>query len=121
MISEATSLAYFFLTYLYKKNQMLDINRYLLISNGGITPPFIKIPEFPDDKYEIFRGTSDTMIDALSDKHYGSSLLSWVIMYANPQYMNEADPEIGDYIRIPYPLDAAVEAYEKGINDLRRL
>jgi rRNA maturation protein Nop10 len=102
---------------------MLNINRYRQLATKGepITPPFIPIPLSPEDKYEEFRGTTATMIDALSEKWYDSSAFSWVIMYANPQYMNEADPEVGDIIRIPYPLETAIEAYENGLNDINNL
>jgi hypothetical protein len=99
---------------------MLNINRYKLFStkDEAITPPFVSIPLSPEDKYEVFRGTSNTMIDAMSEKWYDSSAFSWLIMYANPQYMNECDIEIGDTIRIPFPLEAAIDAYEKAINDI---
>jgi anaerobic selenocysteine-containing dehydrogenase len=91
---------------------MKVFDRYSLLKDelSKVTPPFVKIPMFATDRVERWMG-SRTMMDALSEKYYHSSEYGFLILLANPQYLNELDIEEGDMVRVPFPLELALEAY----------
>ena len=77
--------------------------------------PFIKIPISDGD---IFIGyTSRTRLDIVSNTYYGSPYYGWLIMQANPEYggleFNIPDTTV---IRIPYPLNDAIQRYNNEIS-----
>ena len=79
--------------------------------------PFIKIKESGTDIYILF--DKRTMrLDSLSYKYYGDSNFAWLILNANPDLpMYEYLIENGSPLRIPYPLDSAIQRYEKSIEN----
>lgn len=84
--------------------------------NGGFKQsPFIKIPERNSDKY-VEWNTTRSRFDLLSYKYYGSAEYGFLITYANSEYLSEWEINDGTVIRIPYPLQSAIEDYESIIN-----
>ncbi len=85
------------------------------------TLPIIDILEQNTDKFESYI-VGVTRFDKLAFKYYGDATLGWLINYANPKYQMEFDFQDNDIIRIPFPLDSALEYYfiqtEKEINVL---
>lgn len=51
-------------------------------------------------------------LDNISEKYYGDKLLSEIIMWANPQYLNEFDIPFGAKIRIPLPLSRVTSKWQ---------
>lgn len=78
--------------------------------------PFIKIEENSSDIKIVFDKTTMRM-DTLSYKYYGDANYGWLIMQSNPQYgsMEFLIPD-GVTLRIPYPLNTALNRYETAIN-----
>lgn len=78
--------------------------------------PFIKIEENSSDIKIVFDKTTMRM-DTLSYKYYGDANYGWLIMQSNPQYgsMEFLIPD-GVALRIPYPLNTALNRYETAIN-----
>lgn len=91
----------------YKQFRVGDTVKYPL--------PFFKISETGSDMYIIF--DKRTMrLDSLSYKYYGDPNFAWLILNANPGLpMFEYLIENGSSLRIPYPLDSAIQRYEKSI------
>jgi len=89
-----------------------DRYKYLKEPDGGLEPmPFVRISESESDKYEFWKlGLSK--LPNLSKKYYGSPFYDFLILYANPQYLNEFDIPDGATIRIPFPLSRAKAEYE---------
>ena len=99
-------------------------NRYeLLIKGDGTTEsmPFIKISEAPSDKYEYWNEGLSRM-DRLSLKYYGNPFYDFLILYANPQHLNEFDIPDNSLIRIPFPLNRVKLEFEQKLeNYMKRL
>lgn len=96
---------------------MAYYDRYLNLRNSDNTVnsvPFIKIPELNTDKYELYR-EGITRFDKLSSKYYGNSTYGWLISLANPSKRLEFDFEGNDIIRIPFPLENALQNYDEQI------
>lgn len=92
----------------------LDYNRYSILKNGDGTTdsmPFVKLPVNPSDKYEYWN-SEFSRLDKLSQKYYGNPFYDFLILYANPDYVNEFDISEGSLIRIPFPLTKAKGDYE---------
>lgn len=83
--------------------------------------PFAEIPVKSTDRYEIYR-KGNTRLDLVSYDYYGSSDFAWLILQANPQYgsMEFSIPD-GVELRIPYPLNVSLDAYQKAIEDYNKL
>ncbi len=93
---------------------VIDYNRYeTLKTNVGTTDmmPFVKIPELTTDKYESWNGYN-MRFDKLAQKYYNNPFYDFLILYANPEYLSEFDIPDDTLIRIPFPLDTALDAYE---------
>jgi hypothetical protein len=89
-------------------------DRYSILKNddGTIdTMPFIKISERPSDKYEYWN-VGFSRLDKLANKYYGNSVMDFLILYANPQYLSEFDIPDNTLIRIPFPLADVRKEYE---------
>lgn len=93
-------------------------DRYSSFRSGGYVAkplPFLKIKERSTDIYLTF--DKDKMrMDTLSYKYYGDPNYAWLILNANPtlppyEYLID-DATV---MRIPYPLDSAIERYEDSI------
>src|SRR3712207_76301 len=57
-------------------------------------------PSEDDTFYQIVEGDR---LDLLANKFYGNPQLNWVLLSANPNYLNELEIKIGDVIRVPSP------------------
>lgn len=94
-------------------------DRYKLLRKDGktLTVPFVKITERTTDKFIKFDTTSNRL-DIVSDTYYGTPHFDWLILMANPQFGGlEFNIPSGTQIRIPYPLDGAIEDYETAIRN----
>ena len=91
-----------------------DYNRYTILQNDDGTTdqmPFITLPVNQSDKFE-FWNTEFSRLDKLSQKYYGNPFYDFLILYCNPQYINEFDIDDGALIRIPFPLQKVKADYE---------
>lgn len=91
-----------------------DYSRYSILKNGDGTTdsmPFVRLPVNPSDKYEYWNTTYSRM-DKLSQKYYGNPFYDFLILYANPEYVNEFDIPDEALIRIPFPLSKVKSDYE---------
>lgn len=98
-----------------------DYNRYELLKRDDgevIFPPFVKIPESGSDKYDNWK-IGDSRLDKWSDRYYDNPFYDFLILCANPQYINEFDIPDGAFIRIPFPLDNARRLYEEGLQRIK--
>lgn len=83
--------------------------------------PFIKVPERPTDRY-VFYEVGKTRLDLLSYQFYNDPNYGWLIMQANPQYGSlEFKIENNARLRIPYPLENAIQGYEEEIKKYDKL
>ena len=83
--------------------------------------PFIKIPERPTD-YFVFYEVGKTRLDLLSYQYYNDPNFGWLILQANPNCSSlEFLIEDNERIRIPYPLEAAIQGYEDEIEKYDKL
>lgn len=99
----------------------IDYNRYEIFRNEDDTRdqlPFVSIPENRSDKYVTWNLGRDRL-DKIAAKYYGNVFLDFLILYANPKYIDQYDIEDGDVIRIPFPKDAAITAYEERLTRIR--
>ena len=78
--------------------------------------PFIKIKPSGSDLYITFN-KGKMRFDSLSYKYYGDPNYGWLILQANPG-LGAYEFNINDNttIRIPYPLDDAINRYESAAN-----
>lgn len=83
--------------------------------------PFGEIPKKNTDRYEVYR-RGKTRLDQVSYDYYGNSDYAWLILQANPQYgsLEFAIPD-GVELRIPYPLNVSLDAYQKSIENYNKL
>ena len=92
-------------------------NRYrkLNTDDGVLSPPFVKLDEKNTDdmmQYDI----NKSRLDKISQQYYGAPYYGWLILMANPQYGGlEWNIKDGEFIRIPFPLDATLKEYEQKI------
>lgn len=99
----------------------VDYNRYEIFRNEDDTRdqlPFVAIPQRNSDKFMTWNLGRDRL-DKLASKYYGNVFLDFLILYANPQYIDQYDIEDGDVIRIPFPKDAAIKSYEERLTRIR--
>lgn len=83
--------------------------------------PNIKIQESSTDQIIVFK-RGETRMDILSQKYYGTPYMGFLIRLANPEYAGmEFDIPNGSLIRIPYPLNTAVELYNSAIENYIKL
>ena len=101
----------------------MSYDRYVKFRHNGKIDfvPNIVIPEKSSDYYDrYYRGM--TRLDNLSYKYYGDANYDWLILAANPEYGSlEYLIPTGSLIRIPYPLDATLEIYNKMIDNYKIL
>jgi len=94
-----------------------DYNRYnILKTTTGVlsTMPFVSIPKNASDKYEYWN-IEFSRLDKLSQKYYGNPFYDFLIMYANPSYVNEFDIPDNTLIRIPFPLAKVKGDYDSAL------
>ena len=85
--------------------------------NSSHIMPNVEITPSSTDITVIFK--KDTMrMDTLSYKYYNDANYGWLIMMANPSYgsLEYSIPD-GVVLRIPYPLNTAINRYENVINN----
>ena len=92
------------------------------IVNGAFKRvPFIKIPYSPTDCY-VYYEVGKTRLDLLSYQYYNDPNYGWLILQANPQYSSlEFKLEYNAKIRIPYPLESAIQNYENELKKYEKL
>lgn len=57
-----------------------------------------------EDKNDIiYRFVAGDRLDLLAERFYGDVQLHWIILYANPQYVNELQISEGALLTIPNP------------------
>jgi len=101
----------------------MEYNRYknFVVDGAYLKVPFIKIPENPTDCY-VYYDSSSMRMDLLSYQYYNDPNFGWLILQANPQYGSlEFMIENGSKLRIPYPLDIALQGYETEIKRYNEL
>lgn len=86
--------------------------------NGELkTQPHIFIGELSSDKFIKFKKRFDRM-DILSNRYYNNPYCGFLIMMANPHLGGlEFDIPNGTLIRIPFPLESAIERFNKEKNN----
>jgi hypothetical protein len=100
----------------------IDYDRYSLLklSDGTLEPqPFVSISESPSDKYEDWREGFSRM-DKLANKYYNNPFYDFLILLANPEFLNEFEIPDGTTIRIPFPLARVKSEYEAKIEFFMR-
>ena len=77
----------------------------------------ITIPIASTDKTVVYK-QSLSRLDKMSNMYYLNPYSGWLIMLANPQYggLEFNIPDLAE-IRIPYPLDNAMQRYITEINN----
>jgi hypothetical protein len=92
-------------------------NRYeQLMSNGKVgLMPFVSIPTRSTDIFITYKANF-TRFDDVSYQYYNSPFFNWLILYANPQYGGlEFDIPDGAVIRIPFPLQQALNDFQQNL------
>ena len=101
----------------------LEFDRYSKLRNDGSIDmvPFVEIPKLDTDYYVEYR-RGKTRLDIVSNEYYGSPNYGWLILQANPE-AGSLEFAIKDrtMLRIPFPLDTAIDAYKKGIDNYNKL
>ena len=83
--------------------------------------PFITVPESPTDCFTFYE-IGRTRLDLLSYQYYNNPNYGWLILQANPQYGSlEFKIEDNAKLRIPYPLETAIQGYENEIKKYIKL
>jgi hypothetical protein len=95
----------------------MGFDRYANFRNGNKIDlvPFAEIPKTSGDIYITYRH-GQKRLDQISYDYYGSSDYAWLILQANPEY-GSMEFNIPDKVelRIPYPLNVALDGYNKSI------
>jgi len=97
----------------------MSYNRYksFVVDGAYKKIPFIKIPENKTDVF-VFYEVGRTRLDLLSYQYYDDPNYAWLILQANPQYGSlEYKLDNNSKLRIPYPLESAIQGYE---NELKK-
>lgn len=83
--------------------------------------PFIEIPTSSSDFY-VYYEVGKTRLDLLSYQYYGDPNYGWLILQANP-HAGSLEFLIPDKtrLRIPYPLESAIQLYEGEIKKYNKL
>jgi len=102
---------------------MNTYDRYSKFRGNGTIKivPNIEIPKLSSDYYEVYnRGKS--RLDNISYEYYKDPNYDWLIMMANPEYGSmEFEIPDGSQLRIPYPLDTILQAYNLLVDNYNRL
>lgn len=90
--------------------------------DGQIKPiPGLKIPIEGTDKTVVYT-LGETRLDILSQTYYNDPYHGFLIMLANPQYGGlEFNIKSNDIIRVPFPLNSAIERYLNSIETYKKL
>lgn len=101
----------------------MGFDRYAQFRRGteiGVIP-FGEIVELRTDIYITYI-KGEKRLDQISYDYYGNSDYAWLILQANPKY-GSLEFNIPDNVelRIPYPLNSALERYNKSIETHNKL
>lgn len=106
-----------------KNDDMETISRYeQFISNGKCEyVPSIPIIKQTSDFYIVYDAYRMRM-DTLSYEYYKNPNYGWVILQANLEYgsLEYAIPN-GSMLRIPYPIENALDAYNENIKKYKKI
>lgn len=101
----------------------MSYNRYKSFITDGTYQkvPFIEVPTSNSDFY-VYYEANKSRLDLLSYQYYGDANYGWLILQANPE-VGSLEFRIQDKtrLRIPYPLDAAIQGYENNIKKYNNL
>jgi hypothetical protein len=95
----------------------MSYNRYKSFKSNGTYKkvPFVEVPLSPTDRY-VYYEVGKTRMDLLSYQFYDNPNFGWLILQANPSCGSlEFKIKDGTKLRVPYPLDAAIQGYENNI------
>lgn len=101
----------------------MKYSRYknFIVDGTYLKVPFIRIPEGPSDCYTYYE-VGKTRLDLLSNQYYGDPNFGWLILQANPEYVSlEFLLDTNIKLRIPYPLEIALQNYEEEIKKYDKL
>lgn len=101
----------------------MSYNRYnrFLINGKYEMVPSVPIYSKSTDYMEIYKA-GVTRLDLLSNKYYGDPNYDWLIMMANPEYGSmEFNIPDGAILRIPFPLNLTIDAYNRAIDSYNNL
>ena len=96
----------------------MSFNRYSKLYNNGriYKSPNITVPKRSSDYYIKYVRNS-TRLDNVSYNYYGDPNYGWLILMANPEVGGlEFNIPNGTEIRIPFPLEAALNSYNEQID-----
>ena len=68
--------------------------------------PSVKIRVRETDLYMTY--TDEEKLESVAHRVYNDPHYWWIILLANPEYVTEYDIEPGEIIRIPMPLNSAI-------------
>lgn len=92
----------------------MSYNRYksFIVDGAYKKVPFIDIPINSTDCYAYYE-MGKTRLDLLSYQYYNDPNYGWLILQANPSYGSlEYKLDNNSRLRIPYPLESAIQRYE---------
>jgi len=92
----------------------MSYNRYksFVVDGAYKKVPFIGIPINSTDCYAYYE-MGKTRLDLLSYQYYNDPNYGWLILQANPSYGSlEYKLDNNSRLRIPYPLESAIQRYE---------
>ena len=98
-------------------------NRYksFIVDGTYKKVPFIEVPQSSSDFY-VYYEVGKTRLDLLSYQYYEDANYGWLILQANPQVGSlEFNIENNEKLRIPYPLENALQGYEANIQKYNKL
>lgn len=101
----------------------MDYNRYKSFTSNGAFKrvPFVEIPKNATDCYTFYE-VGKTRLDLLSYQYYNNANYGWLILQANPHIGSlEFKIENKTKLRIPYPLETALQGYEAQIKKYDKL
>ena len=102
---------------------MTTYNRYKsFVADGAYNKvPSIEIPTSNSDFYVYYK-VGKTRLDLLSYQYYGDPNYGWLILQANPE-AGSLEFRIKDNtkLRIPFPLENAIQGYENNIKKYNNL
>jgi len=101
----------------------MSYSRYKsFISSGTYKKvPFVEIPTSNSDFY-VYYEVGKTRLDLLSYQYYGDPNYGWLILQANPEVSSlEFKIENNQKLRIPYPLENAIQGFESNIKKYNNL
>ena len=101
----------------------MSYNRYksFVVDGSYKKIPSIKIPESSSD-FNVYYEVGKTRLDLLSYQYYNDPNYGWLILQANPDVGSlEFKIKDGSKLRIPYPLETAIQLYESEVKNYSKL